>query len=337
MKKLIALLLIIPLLASTFIFPVTTDASEMNFSVSANLPENQMDKTKTYFDLKMSPGMEQTITVTMTNQTDDEITVLASVNTAVTNDNGIIDYSQTDPKLDETLIHPISNLTDSASEVVLAPNSSKEYPITIKMPNETFDDTILGGIHFQEKTEKTNTDDAKTIQIENKYAYIIGLMLRQNDTGVKADLQLNDITPTQINYRNVVTANLQNTEATILKDLEVDAKVFKKDGTSVLHENFEDNLRMAPNSNFNFPVSWNNQAFKAGTYRMEMVARSGEQVWRWTEYFTISGKDADSFNDKAVEIEKDYTWLYILLGSLLALLILLFVFLLGRKSKKDDE
>ncbi|KGL38793.1 cell surface protein [Listeria newyorkensis] len=337
MKKLMTLFLIVPLLASTLLFPVHSDASEMNFSVSANIPENQIDKTKSYFHLKLAPGKEQTVDVTLTNETDQELTVLTSVNTAVTNDNGIVDYSQENPKLDKTLKYPISELTESAGEVVLPANSSKNYPIKISMPNEAFDGTILGGIYFKEKTPKKKESQSKDIQIENQYAYVIGMILTQNDTQVKPDLTLNAITPTQINYRNVVTANLQNTEATILKDLDVEAQIYKGDGTKVLHEAFKQNMRMAPNSNFNFPISWGTQEFEPGKYRLDMIATSGEKFWKWSEYFTIDGKTADDLNETALDIEKDYTWLYIIGGSILALLILLLVFLLGRRSRKDEE
>lgn len=337
MKKLMTLFLILPLLASSLLFPVHTDASEMNFSVSANIPENQIDKTKSYFHLKLAPGKEQTVYVTITNETSQEITVLTSVNTAVTNDNGIVDYSQENPKLDNTLKYPLSKLTESAGEIILTAHSSKNYPIKISMPDKAFDGTILGGVYFKEKTADKNESQSKDIQIENQYAYVIGMMLSQNDKQIKADLKLNEITPTQVNYRNVVTANLQNTEATILQDLDVEAQIFKRDGTKVLHENFKQNMRMAPNSNFNFPISWGTKEFEPGRYRLDMIATSGEQVWKWSEYFTIDGKTADALNETALDIEKDYTLLYIIAGSLLALLILFLVFLLGRKSKKEDE
>ncbi|WP_430534499.1 DUF916 and DUF3324 domain-containing protein [Listeria rocourtiae] len=337
MKKLMTLFLILPLLASSLLFPVHTDASEMNFSVSANIPENQIDKTKSYFHLKLAPGKEQTVYVTITNETSQEITVLTSVNTAVTNDNGIVDYSQENPKLDNTLKYPLSKLTESAGEIILTAHSSKNYPIKISMPDKAFDGTILGGVYFKEKTADKNESQSKDIQIENQYAYVTGMMLSQNDKQIKADLKLNEITPTQVNYRNVVTANLQNTEATILQDLDVEAQIFKRDGTKVLHENFKQNMRMAPNSNFNFPISWGTKEFEPGRYRLDMIATSGEQVWKWSEYFTIDGKTADALNETALDIEKDYTLLYIIAGSLLALLILFLVFLLGRKSKKEDE
>ncbi|MBC6316129.1 DUF916 and DUF3324 domain-containing protein [Listeria grandensis] len=336
MKKLMTLLLIVPLLASSLLFPVQSEAAEMNFSVSANIPDNQIDKTKNYFHLKLAPGQKQTVDVVLTNETNHELTILTSVNTAVTNNNGIVDYSQKNPKLDETLKYPISKLTKSAGEVVLPAYSSKKYPIKIQMPLESFDGTILGGVYFQEKAPKKKESQSKDIQIKNQYAYVIGMMLSQNDTEVKADLTLNDITPTQINHHNVVTINLQNTEAAILKDLDIEAKVFKKDGTKALFESSKQNMRMAPNSNFDLPISWDNREFAPGKYRLDLIATSSGQVWKWSEYFTIDNKTAKELNATALDIEKDYTWVYLVIAIFVLLLSLFLVFLLGKRSRKDD-
>lgn len=49
-------------------------------------------------------------------------------------------------------------------------------------------------------------------------------------------MKLNEVKPTQINGRNVVTANLQNVKPAMLKNLSVDAKVYKEKGNDVLFE-----------------------------------------------------------------------------------------------------
>jgi len=69
------------------------DNGANNVSVSTNIPDNQIDKNQTYFDLLMEPGKEQELEVVLRNNTDKEVTMLADVNTAITNDNGVVDYS----------------------------------------------------------------------------------------------------------------------------------------------------------------------------------------------------------------------------------------------------
>lgn len=175
------------------------------------------------------------------------------------------------------------------------------------------------------------------MQIKNRYAYVVGVQLSENDTVVEPDMKLHAIKPQQINYRNVVTANLQNPEATMIKPLMIDAKIYKSGDDQVLHQAKRDNLRMAPNSNFNYAIDWENQPLKAGKYRLKMVATSGDKTWKWDEEFTIKGDDAKKLNDTAVELEKDYTWWYIAGGALVLILLVLLAFWLGKRSKKDKD
>ena len=77
---------------------LSANAAEMKFAVTAVIPENQIDKNQTYFDLKMQPGQKQTIQVQMKNDTNKEVVVESFANTAITNSNGITDYSTVEAK-----------------------------------------------------------------------------------------------------------------------------------------------------------------------------------------------------------------------------------------------
>ncbi|WP_239256755.1 DUF916 and DUF3324 domain-containing protein [Listeria ilorinensis] len=315
-------------------------ASTVNFGVKAEIPDNQIDKKQTYFDLKMSSGQEQTVYVEVSNPTSSKVTVEMSINTATTNDNGIIDYSEGDKKPDESLKYNIADCVQFDKDVELQPNETKKVPIQITMPAESYDGIMLGGINFTQKesevaaTEKEEKDES---MVKNRYSYVIGLKLTETDAEVTPDMKLKYIKPGQYNYANYVKANLQNPTSTMISNLKIDAKVYKDGSDEVLHEMKKDSLSMAPNSNFNYMIDWENQEFKAGTYRLKMIATDGEQTWKWDETFTIDRADAKKYNDQAVGLEKDYTWLYITLGILGLVLLLLIVFLLGRRSSKKKE
>ena len=92
------------------------------------------------------------------------------------------------------------------------------------MPNESFDGVILGGLYFKEKENDKEKKSAKEVQIENKYAYAIGVVLRETDAQVKPDMKLNEVKPGQVNARNVVTANLQNIKASNVKEFKCRCK-----------------------------------------------------------------------------------------------------------------
>lgn len=310
-------------------------AEAMSYSVKANIPDNQIDKNLTYFDLRMSPGETQTISLTVQNSSTEEITLIIEPNTAITNQNGVIDYSSNDHEKDSSLKYAFSDIISPAQEVTLAGNETKEVSFTIEMPEESFDGIILGGFHVYE----VNLDNESTSeQIKNKYAYVIGAKLSVTDTIVEPDLTLNEVEATLINYRTHITANLQNTEATIINDLEVTAQITKEGEDEVLYETTNSNLSMAPNSNFDFPISLNNQALEAGKYRIYIHATDGDQTWEFDKTFEIGAGEAADLNEEAVElVETNNTILYVIIGALVAICIILFIVLLKNKKTKDNK
>lgn len=341
MKKI--LLIIATLLMGASLYPTIGEAADtMAYSVKANIPENQINKTSTYFDLKMEPNQKQEISLTVSNSSDNEATILISPNVAITNQNGVIDYSQSKGKLDSSLKESIRSIISPAQEVVLGPKETKEVSFTIQMPEKEFDGLILGGFYISKKEDANQAkDEEKDVQIKNQYSYVIGLQIRENTNEVKPVMELHDIKPALLNYRTAVTANLQNTQATIMKDLMVDAKIMKKGSTTILHETKKDNLSMAPNSNFDFPIGWDNQSLDAGKYTLQLVAKTGEDEWTFEKDFEITAKDSKKLNDEAIELEKsEANWLVIIgsvVGGLLLLISIIGYFIYRHNKKKAAE
>lgn len=337
MKRIISIL-VVCLIGIQYV-PIIGEATEtMAYSVKANIPENQINKTLTYFDLKMEPNQRQEITLTVSNSSDEKATILISPNVAKTNQNGVIDYSQVADKIDSSLKNPVTSLISKEQEVSLEPKERKEVLFTLQMPEKEFDGVILGGFYISKKEDESNIKDKeKNVQIKNKYSYVIGLQIRENTNEVKPIMELNDIKPALLNYRTAITANIQNTEATIIKELNVDAKVMKKGNAEVLHESNKKNLSMAPNSNFDFPINWDNQSLDAGTYILQLTAQSGQEKWEFEKEFKIFSKDSTSLNKEAVDIENaEPNWILLIslaVGAIL-LIILMIVFFIYRHKKK---
>ncbi|HHJ5110444.1 TPA: DUF916 and DUF3324 domain-containing protein [Enterococcus faecium] len=328
------------ILMSVIGFGKSTYADNMSFSVLPVLPENQSDSSKTYFDLKMNPNQEEVLEVNITNNTDEEITVLVETNTALTNDNGVADYSQSKKEKDSSLQVGFSDIAKAEEkEITLQGKETKAAKIQVNMPAQEYDGLILGGLYFTEKEKDSEEKMEKGMQIKNKFAYVIGVSLRENDHEVKTILECNDVTPDQVNYRNVVKINLQNTQPEIVKDLNVDAKVYTEKGTEVLHETKKEKMKMVPNSNFNYAVSWDNKEFKPGKYRVEIESEADGQLYKWVKYFTISADKANKLNDKAVELEEESKiLLYVVIGLAVLLIVLAIAFIIyWRKNKQKAE
>lgn len=319
-----------------------------NVGVSAVIPDNQIDKDKTFFDLLMQPGQEQELDINLSNSSDEEITVEVTANSAFTNDNGVIDYSPIKMEPDPTLKYPFSSISETPKEVVVPAQSKVVAKVKIKMPAESYTGVLAGGIHVTEKDKADKKEDSGGgVQIKNKFVYVVGVQLRTEESleGLKGELALDKkkIIPTQVNYRNYLGINLQNTQPVYIRDLEVDAKIYRGNSDEVLHQTKTEKMKMAPNSNFNYGVDWENKPFQGGSYKAVVTAKSidyGEE-WSWTEEFTIDADLAKKLNDKAVELDKDNTQLIIMivagLGALLLVIIILIIVLNNRRQAKKRK
>ena len=157
MKRRMTLFLSVFLLLGYYL-PISGYAQEgdVEFSVKAIIPDNQIDTKKSYFDLRMQPKQKQEIETILYNSSDEEITINISVHNATTNQNGLIVYEQ-DAKIDPSLKVPLNTIvTVSDQKITIPAYRSKTITATIEMPDDEFDGMILGGLHLKKKTKKTN-------------------------------------------------------------------------------------------------------------------------------------------------------------------------------------
>lgn len=342
------------ILASLFLFiSVKGMASEFNFAVNPVIPENQIDKSKTYFDLKMPPGSVQTVEVQLRNDTDKDVVIEPKIASATTNLNGVVEYGQNDIEPDETLKHNLKDLVDVAETITIPKQSQVTVPLKISMPSESFTGMISGGLTLKEKQEETSDQsEEQGLAIKNEYAYVVAILLRQTTDEVVPDLNLLAVEPSQVNARNVINVTLQNPTATYLNSFRLINEVTKKGQSDSLYSSDTSGMQMAPNSHFSYPISLEGQKLEAGTYVLKSVAYSGKNdegqykvkngdeeetylyKWEFEKEFTVAGDVARDLNRKDVTIEEDNTWLYLLIGLLL--LIIAFLIVWYRRKKKNE-
>ena len=131
-------------------------ANEFNFSVNPVLPENQIGESG-YFNLQMSPGQSQTLTISLKNTTDKTVVVEEEIASATTNINGVVEYSPNKIKADSTLKYNLVDYASIPKEVSLPPNSSQQVKVSVTMPKENFNGVIAGGITFKNFLWHSNT------------------------------------------------------------------------------------------------------------------------------------------------------------------------------------
>lgn len=303
-------------------------ASELNFSVNAVIPDNQIDKEKSYFDLKVTPGEKQKLIVKLRNTTDKEIVINPHIQSAKTNKNGVIDYTPNKIKKDDTLKIAMEDVAKVPEEVTVPPQSEKDLTIEVTVPKDKFDGVILGGIYLKEDTSKNKEEDKENdVAIKNEYSYVVALQMRQNDNKVKPMLHMNEVNPETQNARNVIVANIQNSEPMIISKLKIDATVNKKGSKDNLAILKKENLQVAPNSNFNIAVPLEGEKLEAGTYILNMKAESAGKEWQFKKEFSISADKATTMNEKDVTLEKETpTMLYIFLGVAFLIVIAVVIY-----------
>lgn len=341
MKKTLNFLLPIVLVALFFINPLKGLASELKFSVHTILPKNQVDKDHTYYDLLVKPEQEQTLKVTLKNSTKKNVTVVPSISRATTNLTGAVEYAKTDQKIDETLKNNLEDmLTFSKREYTIPAKSEKTISMKLKVPKEVFDGVIAGGITFKEKEsgEQKEKKSDQGLAIENKFSYVVAVVLKENKKEVASELVLEDVEIGQVNARNAISATIHNTQAKFMNQLKVSATVKKKGDSEVLYRADKEGMQMAPNSNFSYPISLKGEKLKAGKYTLEMKAKSMGQTWNFKKDFEIKADEAEKLNKEDVTVNDDEEGPNLLIIGILILVALLIISLiLVILSKKKNN
>jgi len=337
--------------------PSAGNASEFNFAVTPITPKNQIDQDNTYFDLLLSPNQTSEANVNLRNDTDKEVKVGISLNTATTNSNVVVEYGHNDLPRDKSLEYDLKDYVQYPESVTLKPQSEQTVPFKIKMPDKAFDGVIAGGITFKEEGKnETKSSGKQGLSIENEYSYVVALLMRQNEKEVQPNVILHDVKPGQINARNTILVNLQNDQKTYINQVAVNAQITKKGSDKVLYKEEKDDLQIAPNSSFSFPISLKEQALEPGEYQLTMTVSGNENPkgaftqkigdktnhfehqWTFKKAFRIDGKTAKELNEKDVTLKQDNTWLYILIGILILLVVNgLILGLIWRKKNEANK
>ncbi|MGM0125945.1 hypothetical protein IGI37_003346 [Enterococcus sp. AZ194] len=336
----------------------TATAAQLNFAVTPVIPENQIDKEKTYFELKMKPEQVQTLDVELRNDTEKEVKVSVQVASATTNINGLVEYSPNGIKPDKSLKYNLKDLVQVDEEVTIKAKSKVNVPFKVSMPKESFDGILAGGITFKEILSEKDVakEDEAGMAVKNEYAFAVGLVLQETDVAVEPDLKILEASASQVNARNVINVGFQNPNSTYLNQLRMSHEVTKQGESDVLYKSSAPRMQMAPNSNFEYPISLDGERLQAGKYQVKTVAYAGltdkgkyefldEEgntvrylyKWEFEKDFEITAEVAKKLNAKDVTVEEEeFPWLYVIIGVLVLLIALLLLIIFLKRKKQDD-
>lgn len=296
------------------------------FTIRAEIPENQVDKAKSYFHLVIGKNHEQTIKVKIFNNTEKEQTYNVLVNSAKTNKNGIIVYDDLDTPIDSTLKLPITDIVKPENKTVTIPAWSEgEASLTVKLNDHSFSGVILGGVHISLKEEEEKAE--KGMSVSNRYGYVSGIALVQNEeTNIfgNTELKLKKIKPMVDYGSKVIEVQIQNPNPETIDKVKIEGNVTKKGSKKIIAEQSIDSARIAPNSILPFQIDWGKDTVAPGTYVFEGVAKDKEKTWKFKREFTITTTVAKKMNEQAIVkfILPDWWKQWTLIISILSILVI---------------
>lgn len=338
-KSVLLLLLVLTILIPCFSVQAEEKAgSSSSFSISPLNPDTNEPQSD-YFNLLVTPKEEKNLQVRVYNSSNEDLKVQIAANNGTTNNNGITSY-QGEEKRDSSLDVSFSDIATIKESVVTVPkNGFLDVPVHVVIPEKAFDGVILGGIRVTLEHEK-NQQKPSEAAVTNNIAYTVGVVLRENDKKIDPMMAMNEVTTEQRNYRNYISANLQNKAPTIIKALTAKAEVFKKGESTVLYMASNQAMRMAPHSNFNFGISLEDQPFVAGDYTIKVSGTADEIPYQFEKDFTIDKETIKDLNKNAVFVEKTpptSIWWYVVCGVVLLVVLGCVFYVSTQKGKKRSK
>nr|WP_137625411.1 DUF916 and DUF3324 domain-containing protein [Lactiplantibacillus pingfangensis] len=317
----------------------SSQSNQIGFSVSAKIPDNQLNKKNSFFDLKMNKGQDETLQTTIYNVTNQDIKVQTAIHTAYTNGNGAIEYVTPAKSFDQSLTYKMTDLTKlQGSKTVTVPaNGSTVVSAQVQMPNKDFNGVILGGWYFKRVDQKVTSNVKGSMNVKNQYSYVIGLKYTMGTVPDPA-LKLSKVTAGMTNYHRGIFPYIRNTSAVIVPNLTMNTTITSKNTGKVVKTAKKSNVQLAPNSVYRYPMLLGKTKLQAGKYHIKMVVKNTEHRWVFEKDFTITAKAAKTYNDKSVDNSGiNVIWFVVFgaLGMLIIVLLGLWLFFFIKKRRQN--
>lgn len=322
---------------------VKAESDSAGFYVSAQLPDNQIDKNVSYFDLRMKPSQEQTVKVKVFNEKSEDMDVSVYVANASSNSNGLIDYTQQGVK-DSSLEYPLESIAKPETDMITIPaNGSKTVSVKLNMPKDEYDGIVLGGLVFKEITDdaEDDTSSEESLAINNVLSYALAIKLSENDEYEDIDLSLSDVEARVVNYEPVITHYIQNDAAALSTKMSMTVAVSDVDTGKNVATTKNDNVSIAPDSIMPYSLKLKDTELKEGNYvsNVSITYKDNNNKDKTVEFekeFSVSAEHEKATNDYSSVQSTTPAWAKIMIASiaiLIAAVLTLIIILLVRKKK----
>lgn len=313
MKKILVSILSIVVLLLVGNRALAEEKSTGAYSVVPEYSEHQTASVQGFFDIRWTPSATDEFGIAIANKSDKETTYDLQVNKAVTNRNGVIDYSNTTPEAD-TIQYPLTKLVQLPKEVTVAPNSTQVVKGKLTFPEASYNGILMAGIHVSEKQSQD-----KTAAVSNTVAYNIPFVVRgDNDSRPQAILTCQSVSvkqPTVI--ESTLDIALTNEAPTFLKESSFKAEIKDANGQTVKTK--DSKLDVTPQTAFTYPIKLSSD-MKAGDYTVDLTVTHAKDKWHFAKKFTLTGKQAKVIRSQ--NKKQGIAWyVYVLIGVLVLFIV----------------
>ncbi|MDR2464779.1 MAG: DUF916 and DUF3324 domain-containing protein [Streptococcaceae bacterium] len=315
--------------------------ADAEYNIEAVTSNHQLDKKKSYFDLRVKPGEEFDIELFINNTSKQDASFTVDANTATTNPALNINYSQKNPELDKSMRFVFSKMAKvDRRKVTIPPTSRKKVVIHLKIPNERFNGMVLGGIHVR---RELNAAEKETSGYVNRFSYVKGVKLTQNDGLVEGDLKLLDVVGEEQHNRIKVKSLIQNPTSAAIGPLKWVCTMTNKQTGILVKEQEQDQAVIAPNTQFPYYLDFDPGKLKTGSYHLKIVAtlQTGKE-WVLERDFDVTLKDVEGSTDiprtgfhMEAKTASKHTFLFAAMGAAFA--TFLFFIIIWKRRKKEEE
>lgn len=308
---------------------------EVGFYVKAVIPNNQIDKDKTYFDLRVTPNQIQDIAIEIHNVSTSPITVHISINDASTNSAGEVEYQSSGTSA-ESLQYSLPEIIYLEEEELVVPqNSMVEVQGKLTVPENKFDGELIGGIVITKQNNRIESSNSPSIT--NVYSYVVGIRLTESDISVSADLNLLEVRMSLENNRPSIIHSINNVSPGLLDKSFMQIEVMHKGDNEPKWIDSQPHLRMAPSSVMHYNMYVSADTMEAGTYISKVRVRNENQEWIFEQDFVIQAEEIKILqNTKTTAQVNNHRVEKVLLVSsgMVALLIIYLLYIMFKNVRK---
>ncbi|UQS83218.1 DUF3324 domain-containing protein [Bombilactobacillus thymidiniphilus] len=332
------------LVVAVFGFHTTAKAAisgAAGFSVEPTTGAQPTASKDDFFTVSAQSGQSYPLTMKITNNHKYPIKVVVVPTVAGTTSQGQLNYSNLSHKVDSSLKYNWTKMGPTKKTIKIQPKQSQDVVENVQVNAPKLNGAMLGSFYIYSPT--VNNKAAKKsasksgMHLNNVYSYAVSVLFKVgNFDEAQPDLRLVRVKPALLANNPAVFINLQNFEPKYItnNDMQVDAKIYPANSNKLLFRSNQKQMNFAPNSNFDFPISWGNEPMKAGNYQARVHVKTSARSWNFKKNFTISPEDANRLNRQNPAVKKNYWPLIIIIVIILIILIGILFYWFYRKGQK---